>query len=335
MLLAVNITVLGTDYSLYAHVHHSYGLNDAFDRSVAHLLSARQLNSNTESALQDSVQQKPLDQDDTAVAAEATAEAAPEDRRLAQDESLLAATAADRAALEATWPAQHESLHADITAGMEHAGGRQLESADAAADREAADGGRLDTHGSSASVVAEPSHRRHLLANLEDNTRCVMHGMYCNTHLPHLHLPQHASAATRTCGNTHLLQHAPAATRTCCNMHLLQHASTATAQVLLAVKDPIKQSLFYRGSATVTQHDQAEQSIQLLSSHVATHGIARRETSSSSHLAAGARRRSMLQEGVQVSHPCLHEGYSRDYTWVAHGAHVTPLPKVQLLGRYQ
>ena len=190
MLLAVNITVLGTDYSLYAHVHHSYGLNDAFDRSVAHLLSAQQLDSNIESALQDSVQQKPLDQDDTAVAAEGIAEAAPEGRRLAQDESLLAARAADRAAVQATWPAQHDPSYTDVAAAMEDAVGRQLQqheslSADTAADREAADGGRLDIHGTSPATSTEElsRHRRHQLAHVTDNTRYVVHGIYCSMHL--------------------------------------------------------------------------------------------------------------------------------------------------------
>ena len=36
---AVNATVLGTSHQLYAHVHHHYGLNDAFDRGVSLLLS--------------------------------------------------------------------------------------------------------------------------------------------------------------------------------------------------------------------------------------------------------------------------------------------------------
>ena len=35
----MNATVLGASHLLYAHVHHHYGLNDAFDRSVAILLS--------------------------------------------------------------------------------------------------------------------------------------------------------------------------------------------------------------------------------------------------------------------------------------------------------
>lgn len=51
----------------------------------------------------------------------------------------------------------------------------------------------------------------------------------------------------------------------------------------------------------------------------------------------GTASRSVLQqedERMQVEHPCLHEGYFKEYTWVAHGAHVAPLPQVQLLGRY-
>ncbi|PSC71682.1 putative apyrase 7 [Micractinium conductrix] len=35
---AVNATLLGTTHELYAHVHHHYGLNDAFDRGVTILL---------------------------------------------------------------------------------------------------------------------------------------------------------------------------------------------------------------------------------------------------------------------------------------------------------
>ena len=99
---AVNITILGANYSLYSHVHHSYGLNDAFDRSVAHLLTAQQsqqLDSVSASALQDSVQQKPLDQDDTAVATEATTEAAG-GRRLVTADSSPAGAAADSEAIQ-------------------------------------------------------------------------------------------------------------------------------------------------------------------------------------------------------------------------------------------
>ena len=31
---AGNVTVAAVEYPLYTHVHHGYGLNDAFDRSV-------------------------------------------------------------------------------------------------------------------------------------------------------------------------------------------------------------------------------------------------------------------------------------------------------------
>ena len=37
---AGNVTIMGVQYPLYAHVHHGYGLNDAFDRSVALLLAS-------------------------------------------------------------------------------------------------------------------------------------------------------------------------------------------------------------------------------------------------------------------------------------------------------
>jgi hypothetical protein len=41
------VTVAGVEYPLYTHVHHGYGLNDAFDRSVTlltrHLPSRRGL----------------------------------------------------------------------------------------------------------------------------------------------------------------------------------------------------------------------------------------------------------------------------------------------------
>ena len=42
LLCAVNVSVLGTTYSLYTHVHHHYGLNDAFDRGVTLLLLEQQ-----------------------------------------------------------------------------------------------------------------------------------------------------------------------------------------------------------------------------------------------------------------------------------------------------
>lgn len=40
---AVNVSVLDTTHSLYCHVHHHYGLNDAFERSVGMLLRRQEL----------------------------------------------------------------------------------------------------------------------------------------------------------------------------------------------------------------------------------------------------------------------------------------------------
>lgn len=37
---AANVSIMGVQYPLYTHVHHGYGLNDAFDRSVTLLLES-------------------------------------------------------------------------------------------------------------------------------------------------------------------------------------------------------------------------------------------------------------------------------------------------------
>lgn len=87
-----------------------------------------------------------------------------------------------------------------------------------------------------------------------------------------------------------------------------------------------------KASKILTPHDKPEGSSQLLSSNHGRTTLVKRQPSSS-YSPAGARKRSLLQEGVRVTHPCLHEGYVKDYSWVAHGAHVTALPKVQLHGR--
>ena len=168
MFLAVNLTVLGRNYSLYTHVHHTYGLNDAFDRSVAHLLSeqlARHTDSNIDVLLDESVQQKPLDQTDTAVGASDRA------RSIREQSDLL-----------------HE--HSAVSAVKQR--------------------------------------------------------------------------------------------------DLLVHARKQEAKDGRQVQQP-------RGAL--------------------------------------CGRRSLLQEKMTVEHPCLHEGYAKDYMWMAHGAHVAPLPQVQLLGR--
>ena len=38
--LAANVTIMGVQYPLYTHAHYGYGLNDAFDRSVALLVDS-------------------------------------------------------------------------------------------------------------------------------------------------------------------------------------------------------------------------------------------------------------------------------------------------------
>ena len=45
MRAAANVTIMGVRYPLFTHVHHHYGLNDAFDRSVSALLSLTPLDS--------------------------------------------------------------------------------------------------------------------------------------------------------------------------------------------------------------------------------------------------------------------------------------------------
>ena len=180
------MTVLGTDYSLYTHVHHSYGLNDAFDRSVAHLLTVQQpeqLDSDADSLLQDSVQHKPLDQDDTAITA-------------------------------------------------------------------------VDT--------------------VEGRRRNLLHGVEA--------LPRDRGAAV--------------------------------------VADRRNGQPQEKSNHMVQPRQKPHDDELLLREDVAKTGISSR---------------SVLQEEegrMQVEHPCLHEGYFKEYTWVAHGAHVAPLPQVQLLGRY-
>ena len=113
VLPAVDVTVLGTDYSLFTHVHHAYGLNDAFDRSVAHLLTAQQAHLSHDSLLQTSLHQTPLDQDDTANTAADTGTGS---RRHA-----LQAPAADNAGMAVSQ--QGDSLARERSRSMQQEGG--------------------------------------------------------------------------------------------------------------------------------------------------------------------------------------------------------------------
>ena len=249
----MNVTILGDSYSLYTHVHHTYGLNDAFDRSVAYLLTAQesQLDSRTESALQDSVQQKPLDQASTAV--------------------VTAATADDDAAAE------------EVTA--ETAEGRQLDQ----------DASERSEEGLQNQVIQEDELSLAAVQTAEsvNSSRSGQN----NTAPAAVRRTQHhrLSAASKARG-------AAANERT---RHLLQH------------DDPSLQ-----------------EAAQLIQSSVKRDTDSSKFASSAAGISAGARRRSMLQEGVKgVEHPCLHEGYFKNYDWVAHGAHVADLPRVHLVGK--
>lgn len=53
----MNVTVLDATHQLYAHVHHHYGLNDAFDRAVTLLLARQQAASSGSNAQQQQQQQ--------------------------------------------------------------------------------------------------------------------------------------------------------------------------------------------------------------------------------------------------------------------------------------
>ena len=181
----MNLTLLGRNYSLYTHVHHTYGLNDAFDKSVAYLLSAQMtqhLDKSTEALLEDSIQHKPLDQDDTVNTATDTAD-------------------------KDTMP----------------------------------DSSGIDT-------VADNGGRRALQR-------------------------QRVTESYRAENDPAVLK----------DQHELPNRSEGAA---------LDQSHRFRQDS-----------------------------------------RSLLQDDITVEHPCLHQGYSQEYTWVAHGAHVAPLPRVQLLGR--
>lgn len=211
MLPAVNVTVLGRQYTLYTHVHHSYGLNDAFDRSVAHLLTAQQpehVDSATDSLLHDSVQQEPLDQKDTV-------NIAADDTEVGKFRAL-----------------QHDG---DL---VHHKLVDQNDTGNTAAE------GRSRSMRQQSALLAEGRGRR------------------------------------------------------------LQESLTV----------PLDQNDTANAAAEGTE-ERSPSTLPLTT------------------LLAEDRSRS-LQESITVEHPCLHEGYSQEYAWVAHGAHVAPLPQVQLLGRY-
>ena len=287
---AVNLTVLGKDYSLYTHVHHSYGLNDAFDRSVAYLLKVQQseqLDSNGESVLHNSVQQKPLDQDATAVVAEGSAQG--EGRRLDQDES----PSADMLVGEATDSSYLDQRTSPEAATEEAPEGRMLDQDESSPATpttvEAAEGSRLGQDESLAAQLAATAEAAEVPRLGQDESFAPASAAAAYTeHRRRLSVISEDKRFTEKGVHRHLLQH---------SVSMRDHHQTG----LQAIGD---------------QHDTGSHT-SLLQPNM-----------------AGARSRSMLQEVVKgVEHPCLHEGYFKNYAWVAHGAHVGPLPRVHLVGR--
>ncbi len=249
LLIAVNVTVLGTDYSLYTYVHHSYGLNDAFDRSVAHLLSTQQpeqLDSETDTFLQDSIQSKPLEQDDTAITAVHPAER--RRRSILQGVDLVSGSS----------PSPH-SLAAVPVLSPKQQSPSSIPSSNPSPQSQAA------------APVLGPKQQSQSPAPGSRGTDARVQGVGSQSE-------GRSAGIVREGG------------------HLLN-----------------------RKGHLVNEEGQLVNSSELLQPELDL---------------AGARSRSMLQGRITVEHPCLHEGYSKEYAWVAHGAHVAPLPQVQLLGRY-
>ena len=239
--IAVNVTVLGTEYSLYTYVHHSYGLNDAFDRSVAHLLSTQQpqqLDSQTDALLQDSVQSKPLEQDDTAITAADPAEG--RRRSMLQGVELLTGSS----------PSPH-----------------------------------------SPSAVPVLSRKQQPQSWISSSSPS----------------PQSQAAIPVLGPKQQSLSYAPGSSGIDARVPKVESQSEGRSA-----------DIVQEGGQLLTAEGQLVNSSESLQPGL--------------HLAE-ARSRSMLQGRITVEHPCLHEGYSKEYVWEAHGAHVAPLPQVQLLGR--
>lgn len=211
---AVNLTVLGSQYTLYSHVHHSFGLNDAFDRSVALLLTTKQnasLNAITAEVLEDSVHNKPLDQRDTA---------------------------------------------------------NQLESSE-----------------------KTPQHLRRQLYNIPLRSHNTINQL-------------ESSEMTSRTARSKILQQ---------SIVLEQHDTTNQLENPEMTPRTVRPRLLQQ-RGVLEQHDTSN---QLENPEQTPRTLKPR----------------VLQQSMVVEHPCLHEGYERGYTWVAHGAHVEELPEVQLVGR--
>lgn len=233
---AVQLTVLGHQCTLYSHVHHSYGLNDAFDRSVVLLLTAKQNlspNSSAAAALESSVHSKPLDQEATTSQVNGTDDSPKTSAR----------------SLQTYKDSFHPFDKTRVTSSVQPVVWR-----------------RVSTQQQRVDSISNNNHN-----NININS----------------------------------------------NSNINSDSDSALPEVL--------------GS-------RGEVSTSIEAPPVAAKTGNREVLSSTSHhgkdvgLVTG-RQRSLLQDKVTLDHPCLHKGYVRDYTWVAHGAHVTPLPEVQLIAR--
>ncbi len=249
------MTVLGTNYSLYTYVHHNYGLNDAFERSVAHLLLTQQpeqLDSETDTLLQDSIQSKPLEQDDTAITAVDPAEG--RRRSILQEVDTVSGSG----------PSSHSPAAVPFLSAKQQ---------------------------SRSSVPSSSSS------------------------------PQFQAAAPVLSPKQQSLSPAPGSSGIDARMQVVGGQSESRSA------DTVREGghLLNRGGHLLNRvgHLLNAEGQLVNSSELLQPGLK----------LAGARSRSMLQGRVTVEHPCLHEGYSKEYAWVAHGAHVAPLPQVQLLGR--
>jgi hypothetical protein len=188
----VNSTVLGAVHQLYSHVHHHYGLNDAFDRSVTILL-ARQLASGSvegaESKQGSQQQQAQLGSallphsDDAATDKLTRSRTASDSRRAAEKAGVMASSIGLATTGQA---AADASFNADTRADDSPQGQRRLQAPQAPLRRLLVTG---DTPGSGSAVGAEQqqeqqqgAHRGLLAEVLEEVQHPCLHDGFRQVH---------------------------------------------------------------------------------------------------------------------------------------------------------
>ena len=249
--IAVNLTLLGRDYLLYFHVHHPYKLNDAFDRSVAYLLSAQMTQHLGISS----------------------------SKHVHLTFTCGVCDACD--AVNLTLLGRNYSLYTHVhhTYGLNDAFDRSVAYLLSAQTAE----------------------------NLDSGTEALLEESV-------LHKPLDQDDTVNTAAD-------PTDTDT--------QTDTGRRKVLQGLTDQLR-SKEHSPAAARNNPEFHQSRSKFLQKMIKGHGLeAVRELNHDSIQS----RRSLAQNVITVEHPCLHQGYSREYTWVAHGAHVTPLPQVQLLGR--